>query len=946
MSLQSPSSISLFEETVQSIRSAISEEEQKCFHRIETPNILLEELESLCSSNQRDQRRLLSCCAKFAAFSNSFAPYFDIVALFVRIKPEWLVCFWGSIKLVFQLGSNHVAFLEKIAGMFDNISAILPRYQQHYDTYKRRPTEKNKDRLIHLMSFIYADVIQFCQNVSCMFLRGSRGSKYRIDFHTQTIWKPFNLRFFQLQQRIVKHQRWFDKEMRLQDQAILTHHYADFVEYLRAMEQMNEKQKAQELVKQEKVAGQQVDRIKTWISSSFCPSVYERVVRQRHPKTGTWFLSAPEYRNWKDLKFSVDGTDDPNTLQDNWLRRMLLVQAKPGCGKTFLSGTIIDDLCLESDRPVGPEEIPPTTAFFHFNSTDPICGKAATDALHAIATQLIHAHRNQRVTMDALTLLSENRFSDQQASYDDTVAVLSFLLQQCPTFIVIDGIDECSDIQLLLTTISDIVRATDCRIALLSRPNIDLPQEYGDCRQSVPWIFSLDEAHNVEDIGSFLGANLNNMVREGLFGSQVIQQSALEELAQRANGMFLWASLFIKYLNSPTLTPYERHAALSKPKISEGLDALYNEILNMLSRRHERERAIAADIFKWLSYAITPLNTAALHMALSIVPGQPTSDTPYIPEFPNSISVMTCGLVESDQDGRVNFSHLSVKAHLESRECSNPGFSLYDASAVHAHLAARCLSYLAHDVPKKPLEELEPFESTCRASRATVSSGVSLRTFQSNSSADSGYNSQASQDDEMRLVENANRRTLELSFPLLRYASLFWPVHLSRSLSLPRLNYEEGKPAQYLSTIQQPLQNPITPEMNQQPHDEWIPVLSQFLIDRLAVTVWVEASWRYHLPPNLSRLVPLVEGSKKNIWPRSIESRELSWVILGLKQLVEALNELRRDHNVHLRANPSLIWKRNIQSATDAMFWPVWDLTPSNCADVPEEMQYTWTNSH
>lgn len=88
---------------MQSIRSAISEEEQKCFYRIETPNILLKELESLCSSNQRDQRRLLSCCAKFAAFSNSFAPYFDIVALFVRIKPEWLVCFWGSIKLVFQV---------------------------------------------------------------------------------------------------------------------------------------------------------------------------------------------------------------------------------------------------------------------------------------------------------------------------------------------------------------------------------------------------------------------------------------------------------------------------------------------------------------------------------------------------------------------------------------------------------------------------------------------------------------------------------------------------------------------------------------------------------------------------------------------------------------------------------------------------------------------------
>ena len=88
---------------MQSILSAIPEEEQKCLHRIETPNILLEELESLCSSNQKDERKLLSCCAKFAAFSNSFAPYFDIVALFVGIKSEWLVCFWGSVKLVFQV---------------------------------------------------------------------------------------------------------------------------------------------------------------------------------------------------------------------------------------------------------------------------------------------------------------------------------------------------------------------------------------------------------------------------------------------------------------------------------------------------------------------------------------------------------------------------------------------------------------------------------------------------------------------------------------------------------------------------------------------------------------------------------------------------------------------------------------------------------------------------
>jgi hypothetical protein len=44
-----------------------------------------------------------------------------------------------------------------------------------------------------------------------------------------------------------------------------------------------------------------------------------------------------------------------------------------------------------------------------------------------------------------------------------------------------------------------------------------------------------------------------------------------------------------------------------------------------------------------------------------------------------------------------------------------------------------------------------------------------------------------------------------------------------------------------------------------------------------------------------------------------------------LKQLSEALNELRNDYGVTLANNPSLIWQRSIQGATDGMFWPVWD---------------------
>src|SRR6266404_9827632 len=52
-------------------------------------------------------------------------------------------------------------------------------------------------------SYVAAEVrasFRLGNSLSLIFLVGS---KYRIDFHTQAIWKPFNLRFFQLQQRIV-----------------------------------------------------------------------------------------------------------------------------------------------------------------------------------------------------------------------------------------------------------------------------------------------------------------------------------------------------------------------------------------------------------------------------------------------------------------------------------------------------------------------------------------------------------------------------------------------------------------------------------------------------------------------------------------------------------------------------------------------------------------------
>lgn len=492
-----------------------------------------------------------------------------------------------------------------------------------------------------------------------------------------------------------------------------------------------------------------------------------------------------------------------------------------------------------------------------------------------------------------------------KASSDEVLAVCSLLLRQHSTFLVIDGIDECSDTNLFLTTLPELCRKSDTRVLLFSRPNIKIPLTYQKWASDSPHIVALDETQNAADIDSYVTENLNRLADQGFFGISM-DRSLINQVAGRSNGVFLWASLLLKYLQSPGLSSDERRSALEQTHLLEGLEALYRGILTMLDRRNEREKRVAVDVFRWLSLSIRRLCMAGMQAALAITPGQPTTSDQYLSNFVESIPHLTGGLVEVT-DCSVQFTHRSVKEYLQSPEFQDSDFSLFDESTMHAHLAARCISFLANDVPKRPLHRLQPYIRP--TSPHATGSGTSFRTERS---GDSGYKSMSSASDTDGVATESSRTTptcFDDDIPFLRYSSLCWPVHLTRALSNPR-----------------PRPDPIV-HSNTSPflRTPWLPALSQFLTDRTAVTAWVEASWRYSLPPNISRLIPLLLIIKSEIPPATVEGRELRWVVHGLRQLSDALNELKGDYGTTLRDNPSLIWQWNIQAATEEAFWPVWD---------------------
>jgi hypothetical protein len=178
-------------------------------------------------------------------------------------------------------------------------------------------------------------------------------------------------------------------------------------------------------------------------------------------------------------------------------------------------------------------------------------------------------------------------------------------------------------------------------------------------------------------------------------------------------------------------------------------------------------------------------------------------------------------------------------------------------------------------------------------------------------------------------MKESMKDKLDSSFPLLRYAALCWPEHLARSLSPGKDEVEAvASPSRWASPVSDSgriSSRSRVPSQDLNLSEEWRPMLACFLVDRLTVTTWVEASWTYGLPPKLSRLVSLVEELRKQTIPKFLEDRELWWIALGLNQLGEALRDTNEKYHMLLKADPTSIWKKDITAATDSKFWPVWD---------------------
>jgi hypothetical protein len=262
---------------------------------------------------------------------------------------------------------------------------------------------------------------------------------------------------------------------------------------------------------------QKRESIERWLSPSDASTNYNKALQQRQEGTGLWFLQTPTYAQWK--------TQQNSTM---WLHGI------PGCGKTILSSTIVED--LEKTVPHS------TLIYFYFGFSD-VHKQTLDNMIRSLVNQLYCRCENTWKHLDSLFASCQN--GHRQPTRESLCQVLLHMIDPLEdVYIVLDALDECSArigsrTEGLLSWIQDLMGSSERNIHLLvtSRPEHDIQSK----------LHNLMHEENIIPIQSSLvsddiQAYIHTRVRQGdglkRWREQLEVQEEIEAaLTLKANGM-------------------------------------------------------------------------------------------------------------------------------------------------------------------------------------------------------------------------------------------------------------------------------------------------------------------------------------------------------------------------------------------------------------------------
>lgn len=376
-----------------------------------------------------------------------------------------------------------------------------------------------------------------------------------------------------------------------------------------------------------------------------------------HPGSCQWLFNSSSFNTW------LNSPDQAN--------RVLWLTGLPGTGKSTLAAKAVDHIQRSFE------------CQFHFLLESHPIKRSAAYCLRAIAYQMASEHpdfaeRLLRLHQDTqFTAVSQSFQVIWETIFENIVFQMDF---GSTLYWIIDGLEEADTPVLLVRHLIQIRSRNPIKVLLFSRPKRELTSLVGSRLDSVSIEPILIE-HTMADIQNFVSSATSEVLPQ----DGHLQELVVSQIANRAEGSFLWTRLALDSLWDNWHTQTDIDTALGK--IPHDMKALYERMIRNVESQPPRHQEIAFRILTWASCAFRPLTVAELDSALR-------------PEFDGFVNlgetvVQICGQFIRVDHEVISLIHSTARQFL--LHSSNGTAPVVGLHVGHDHLARVCLQYMCHD---------------------------------------------------------------------------------------------------------------------------------------------------------------------------------------------------------------------------------------------------------
>ncbi|KAL7954396.1 ankyrin repeat-containing domain protein [Trichoderma compactum] len=449
----------------------------------------------------------------------------------------------------------------------------------------------------------------------------------------------------------------------------------------------------EQLANESAVAQKEHGEFLNWLSDIDPSSTYNDARVRYENGTNEWLLKgSEEFKAWET---------NANSLI--WLH------GKAGSGKSVLTSSVINYL---KDR----HTLKPSTAlaYFYFSFSD--IKKQQVNEMLASLIKQICSNRPGVSQLHAIKRLNEYKIKGQRPDMQTLETALLSSTSGCSAvYIIIDGLDECPLLggqrEQLLKSLRRVLAAApdNFHTFLTSRKEPDINLRIRPLLSS-PAKIEIDLLNYQQAINNDIRQYINLTLATDDFDqwSEEVKEEARQLLVEKADCMFQYVRLQLEALQMPSSTAEIRKALQDLPA---GLDATYDRILQNIDPRFQSQ---VINSLKWLAFSKWTLTDKEVSDIFIIHPDDNVvfdeaerlfSSTDILKYFSGLIITRKHSKIVSGRESthertyfEIHLAHFSIKEYLTSRRITKNPTSAFSFTEVDAHLyiTKSCLAYLKY----------------------------------------------------------------------------------------------------------------------------------------------------------------------------------------------------------------------------------------------------------